>query len=210
MQSQFFGPQTGEWDLAQLGGPDPTVVQRWASPILGVAPFRGTIDPDSGVFSFDIGSNFCGDKPDRRDGGGRRDHDVRHRVAPRSNKARMCSGGRVPSPASARVRFLPGAATEMLDDAGEQCDDFNQTSGDCCSSSCQLEPAGAPCSDGKLCTDDACDGAGTSGQHVDNSAPCGTICAPADLRRRAVRIRRSSSRRNVVRHPERMHHGRLL
>jgi cysteine-rich repeat protein len=66
----------------------------------------------------------------------------------------------------------------MLDDAGEQCDDFNRTSGDCCSSSCQLEPAGAPCSDGELCTDDACDGAGTC-QHVYNSAPCGTTCAPA-------------------------------
>jgi len=66
----------------------------------------------------------------------------------------------------------------MLDDASEQCDDFNQTSGDCCSSSCRLEPAGAPCSDGNACTDDACDGAGTC-QHVDNSGACGTICAPA-------------------------------
>ena len=32
--------------------------------------------------------------PDRRDGGGRRDHDVRHRVAPLPHNARMCPGGR--------------------------------------------------------------------------------------------------------------------
>jgi hypothetical protein len=58
MQSQFFGPQTGEWDFAQLGS-QITVVQRWAStnPFLEVFPLRGTTDPDSGVFSFDIGAN---------------------------------------------------------------------------------------------------------------------------------------------------------
>jgi hypothetical protein len=43
----------------------------------------------------------------------------------------------------------------------EECDDGNFVSGDCCSSSCQLEPNGSPCeSDGEGCTADECDGAG--------------------------------------------------
>ena len=37
-------------------------------------------------------------------------------------------------------------------DAGEQCDDGNVLDGDCCSSTCQLEPNGIPCQDGDACT----------------------------------------------------------
>ena len=175
MQSQFLGPQTGEWDLAQLGG-QITVVQRWASPVLGVFTLRGTIDPDSGVFSFDIGSNPCGDS--RIDGTVAADGTT---ISGTESLPVLTMPGCVQAGGSVtgvRTGPLPTRCGDgMLDDAGEQCDDFNQTSGDCCSSSCQLEPAGAPCSDGNACTDDACDGAGTC-QHVDNSAPCGTICVP--------------------------------
>jgi cysteine-rich repeat protein len=180
MQSQLLGPQTGEWDLAQLGS-QITVVQRWAStsPFLEVFTLRGTIDPDSGVFSFDIGSDTgCGDS--RIDGtvaadgttmSGTESLFVRFPLAGCSQAGGSFTG--------VRTGPLPTRCGDgMLDDAGEQCDDFNQTSGDCCSSSCQLEPAGAPCSDGNACTDDACDGAGTCSQHVDNSAPCGTSCVP--------------------------------
>ena len=47
-------------------------------------------------------------------------------------------------------------------DAGEECDDGNPFDGDCCSSTCRLDPAGTPCGeDGDLCTIDRCDGAGT-------------------------------------------------
>jgi len=36
--------------------------------------------------------------------------------------------------------------------SGEQCDDGNLADGDCCSSTCQFEPAGSPCpSDGDVC-----------------------------------------------------------
>ncbi len=35
---------------------------------------------------------------------------------------------------------------------GEQCDDGNAVSGDCCSSTCQLEPAGQSCNDQNPCT----------------------------------------------------------
>ena len=49
----------------------------------------------------------------------------------------------------------------MLDDPGEQCDDGNFANGDCCSSTCQFESAGAPCPDANVCNgDETCDGAG--------------------------------------------------
>lgn len=42
-------------------------------------------------------------------------------------------------------------------DAGEECDDGNAHSGDCCSASCQSEGEGSPCEDGDFCTDgDVC------------------------------------------------------
>ena len=51
--------------------------------------------------------------------------------------------------------------TNGIEEAAEQCDDGNTTSGDCCSATCQLESIGSPCaSDGNACTADACDGAG--------------------------------------------------
>jgi cysteine-rich repeat protein len=43
---------------------------------------------------------------------------------------------------------------------GEQCDDGNTTSGDCCSSTCQYEPAGSACSDGNPSTCDVCTSSG--------------------------------------------------
>ncbi len=37
-------------------------------------------------------------------------------------------------------------------DPGEQCDDGNQVGGDCCSPTCQFEPDGQTCDDGRFCT----------------------------------------------------------
>ena len=46
-------------------------------------------------------------------------------------------------------------------DGAETCDDGNTADGDCCSSSCQLDAAGASCSDADACTEaDACNAAG--------------------------------------------------
>lgn len=43
----------------------------------------------------------------------------------------------------------------------EECDDGNAANGDCCSSTCQLDPLGAPCPDATVCNgDETCDGAG--------------------------------------------------
>ena len=47
-------------------------------------------------------------------------------------------------------------------EAGEQCDDGNVANGDCCSSTCQYEANGAPCtSDGLPCSTDVCNATGT-------------------------------------------------
>src|SRR5262245_13268845 len=49
-----------------------------------------------------------------------------------------------------------GACGDSILDPGEGCDDGNLTDGDCCSSSCQPEPA-LPCpDDGSQCTTDVC------------------------------------------------------
>ncbi len=57
---------------------------------------------------------------------------------------------------------------------GEQCDDGNETSGDCCSATCQFETAGGACGgDGNSCTNDVCDAAGTC---IHPARPDGTAC----------------------------------
>jgi cysteine-rich repeat protein len=66
---------------------------------------------------------------------------------------------------------------------GEQCDDTNREDGDCCSSSCQFEPAGSFCpGDGNVCTDDVCDGAGSC-SHAYNTASChdGSPCTVGEM-----------------------------
>ena len=67
-------------------------------------------------------------------------------------------------------------------DPGETCDDGHVAPGDCCGLGCTLDPAGTACADdGNVCTDEACDGAGTC-LHTDNTAPCGDpVCAPGGV-----------------------------
>ncbi len=69
-------------------------------------------------------------------------------------------------------------------EANEECDDGNLVDGDCCSSTCVLEPAGSPCDDGNPCTiNETCDGAGTcGGATVLEGGPCddGNLCTGAD------------------------------
>src|SRR5579862_6286432 len=59
----------------------------------------------------------------------------------------------------------------------EQCDDGNTNNGDCCSSTCQFESPGSPCTDNDACTSpDTCDGAGSCDPGApitcDDSNPC--------------------------------------
>ena len=67
-------------------------------------------------------------------------------------------------------------------DPGEECDDGIPPSGSptgCCSTNCTFLPRGHACqSDGNVCTDDVCDGAGTC-QHLPNTAPCAGPCSTA-------------------------------
>src|SRR2546427_821486 len=68
-------------------------------------------------------------------------------------------------------------------DPGEQCDDGNTLDGDCCSSTCQFEPAGAPCASPTPClTAATCDGAGVCGGGTPTVAACndGNACTTAD------------------------------
>jgi cysteine-rich repeat protein len=64
---------------------------------------------------------------------------------------------------------------------GEQCEDGNTANGDCCSSTCQLEGNGSPCTaDSNVCTNDVCSGATCT--HPNNSAACddGAFCNGTD------------------------------
>jgi len=73
---------------------------------------------------------------------------------------------------------IPGAfCGDGYLDPNEQCDDGNKDNGDCCSSTCTLDPNGTPCPDGNVCTGDAlCDGAGVCQPGVplvcDDGEPC--------------------------------------
>lgn len=74
--------------------------------------------------------------------------------------------------------LLDGDCGDGVLDSGEQCDDGNNVSGDCCSSTCEFESAGSPCSDWNTCTvNDQCDGDGSclSGQ-CELGKPCGMLC----------------------------------
>ena len=65
-------------------------------------------------------------------------------------------------------------------EGSEQCDDGNYLDGDCCSSTCQLDPMATPCAaDTDPCTTDLCDGSGTCLHDSGNDgAPCddGDVC----------------------------------
>ena len=50
------------------------------------------------------------------------------------------------------VLELSGKCGNGTLDADEQCDDHNNTNGDCCSATCSIEPDGSPCGDFNGCT----------------------------------------------------------
>jgi cysteine-rich repeat protein len=70
-----------------------------------------------------------------------------------------CGSFSAPSPVTG-TRLTSGACGNGTIENDEQCDDGNTQNGDCCSSTCTFEAAGAPCLDSELCTVDTCDGAG--------------------------------------------------
>lgn len=78
--------------------------------------------------------------------------------------------------------FLNACGNGVVD-KGEECDDGNNLTGDCCSPSCRFEaPATACTDDNNGCTDDVCNAAGLC-QHLDNVLPCddGLFCTVNDV-----------------------------
>jgi cysteine-rich repeat protein len=64
----------------------------------------------------------------------------------------------------------------------EQCDDGNTLDGDCCSSTCQFEPAAAACDDGEVCSDgDTCDGGGACLPGPPLTCDDGTYCNGTEI-----------------------------
>src|SRR5207237_8379569 len=67
-------------------------------------------------------------------------------------------------------------------DLGEQCDDGNLVGGDCCSPTCQFEPAGQACANNPCISGSTCDGAAACVGGTPNTLPCndGHACTTAD------------------------------
>jgi len=83
-----------------------------------------------------------------------------------ANKA--CHGTRINGCLFCGDEFVNGLA-------GEQCDDGNNTDGDCCSATCHYEVANSPCEDGQFCTiNDKCNATGTCITGIPNT------CADTD------------------------------
>jgi cysteine-rich repeat protein len=80
---------------------------------------------------------------------------------------------------------VPGAfCGDGILDPGEDCDDSNDLSGDCCSSLCDFDPEGTSCANADICDgDETCDGAGTcesaAAMACDDGDPCTQdLCDP--------------------------------
>src|SRR5213594_4347118 len=67
-------------------------------------------------------------------------------------------------------------------DLGEQCDDGNLVGGDCCSPTCQFEPAGQACANNPCISGSTCNGAAACVGGTPNTLPCndGNACTTAD------------------------------
>lgn len=77
---------------------------------------------------------------------------------------------------SISIRVFYNACGNGQIDLGEDCEDGNVVSGDCCSPTCQFDAVGTSCADATLCNgDETCDGAGTC------AAGVALQCDDADL-----------------------------
>src|SRR5437763_1748790 len=67
-------------------------------------------------------------------------------------------------------------------DLGEQCDDGNLVAGDCCSPTCQFEPAGQACANNPCISGSTCDGAAACVGGTPTTLPCNdaNACTTAD------------------------------
>lgn len=87
-----------------------------------------------------------------------------------------CDDGNLTSGDGCDANCTPTGCGNGIVTAGEACEP--QAPGDCCTAACQFEDAGAAClSDGDLCANHTCDGAGIC-QHVDAPSPSCAAAAP--------------------------------
>ena len=82
---------------------------------------------------------------------------------------------------AALASIVPHTCGNGVHEPGEQCDDANTVSGDCCSSSCSFESAGSACQDGNLCTlSDSCNGSGACVAGPPRVCDDGSFCNGAE------------------------------
>jgi hypothetical protein len=158
--------ESSRWDVVQSGSD----IELW---IGSTHYYDGIIDTDTGDFEFFMtNDHFCG--PNTLTGNVAVDGRTLTGIREMS-----FYGGNCHPTLGCNVYCVSGVLTldgsrcgnQELDD-GEDCDDGNREDGDCCSSSCLLDPAGTACAtDHDLCTDDVCDGSGAC-EHPFNTAPC--------------------------------------
>jgi hypothetical protein len=133
-------------------------------------PFSGSIDVDTGVFTF-AQMGGCGGitisataAPDSNSFAGLLDYGFFH-------CSLMICGC---------VNFtdlMASGARDLCGTPAEECDDGNMIDEDCCSISCHAKPSGSACTtDGLPCSDDVCDGAGLC-THL--PSPTTTVCRAA-------------------------------
>src|SRR5262245_32787323 len=176
----LVSPFTESWTLIQTGSQLMRTVD-------GGSTVTGSIDPATGAFSFDLGTVY---------------------IVPSHPELGSCGHAFVSGTAAADSRSFTGSETSWFFkatpplvgchaigsgftgtpacgngvlDFGEQCDDGNLLDGDCCSSTCQIDPdgtaCGAPCRVGASCTAGACMG-GTpalAGTTCDDHDACTTV-----------------------------------
>jgi len=93
--------------------------------------------------------------------------------------------GKFLAKASTAPAACPLCGDGVLDAPDEACDDGNNTSGDCCSASCQLEPNGGvcddgnPCTTGGICSGGICNADSLCGNGVVDGG-CGELCDGSD------------------------------
>src|SRR5256885_936839 len=90
--------------------------------------------------------------------------------------------GGVMTPGSQFAFSRPRIRVDGLVHTFETCDDGNRLDGDCCSSTCQRDPAGTACTLGSVCSNAACDAAGVCRLTSFNTQPCddGNACTVTD------------------------------
>jgi cysteine-rich repeat protein len=98
------------------------------------------------------------------------------------NGTEQCDDGPANSdttPGACRTNCRNPGCGDGIIDLGEQCDDANNASGDCCGATCQYDVLGTPCPGSSgVCVAPACDGAGACLQLPANE---GTPCEDDDL-----------------------------